>query len=142
MEPSTPAAPAILHEKLLPSLQQYCFNERMVRAFQREPGFDQLQYQSHQIYFLQNFAQREGNQALSIMQLSRAFRCQPIRVKAALDNRLEAPKVRGRHMAIDENSKAEILEWIDAQAEKCNPVTRTDIRHYCEVKCFISISRG
>jgi hypothetical protein len=59
---------------------------------------------------VQNFAQREGNQALSIMQLSRAFGCQPIRVRATLDNGLEAPKVRDRHMAVDENSEAEILE--------------------------------
>jgi hypothetical protein len=89
-----------------------------------------------------NFAQREGNQILSIMQLSRTFECQPTRVKAALDNRLEAPKVCDRHIAVDENSEAAILEWIDAQAEKCNPVTRTDLRHYYEVKYFISISRG
>jgi hypothetical protein len=91
---------------------------------------------------VQNFAQREGNQTLSIIQLSRAFGYQPIRVKVTLDNRLEAPKVRDRHMAIDENSEAEILEWIDIQKEKCNPVTHTDLRHYCEVKYSISISRG
>jgi hypothetical protein len=59
---------------------------------------------------VQNFAQREGNQALSIMQLSRAFGCQSIRVRATLDNGLEVRKVRGRYMAIDENSEAEILE--------------------------------
>jgi hypothetical protein len=76
------------------------------------------------------------------MQLSRVSECQPTRIKAALDNRLEALKVRGRHMAVDENSEAEILEWINAQAEKCNPITRTDLWHYCEVKYFISISRG
>jgi hypothetical protein len=69
---------------------------------------------------VQNFAQREDNQTLSIMQLSRAFGYQPTRVKATLDNGLEAPKVRGRHMAVDENSEAENLEWIDAQSKKCN----------------------
>jgi hypothetical protein len=63
---------------------------------------------------VQNFAQRESNQKLSIMQFSRAFGYQPIRVKAPLNNRFEARKVRGRHMAIDENSEIEILEWIDA----------------------------
>jgi hypothetical protein len=36
IEPSTLAAPAILYEKLLPSLQQYYFNEQMVRPLQRE----------------------------------------------------------------------------------------------------------
>jgi hypothetical protein len=81
MEPSTLVVPAIPHEKLLPSLQQYCFNERMVRALQRESGFGQLQYRSHQICFVQNFAQREGNQTLSIMQFSIAFEHQPTCVK-------------------------------------------------------------
>jgi hypothetical protein len=76
------------------------------------------------------------------MQLSRSFGCQPTRVKAALDNRAKAPKVRRCHMAVDENPEAEILEWIDARAEKCNPVTRTDLQHYCEVKYPILISRG
>jgi hypothetical protein len=114
----------------------------MVGALQREPGFGQLQYRSHQICFVQNFAQREGNQTLSIMQVSSAFGYQPIRVKAALNNRLEEPKVRDRHMAIDKNSEVEILEWINIQIEKCNPVTHTDLRHYCEVKYSTSISRG
>jgi hypothetical protein len=52
-------------------------------------------------------------------------------MKAALANRLELPKVRGRHPAIDEGSEAEILEWIEAQAEKCNPTTRTDLCQHC-----------
>jgi hypothetical protein len=140
MEPSTPAAPAVPHEKLLLNLQQYCFNERMARAFQPEPDSGQLQYRSHQICFVWNCAQRKGNQTLSIMQLSRAFGCQPTRVKAALDNELEASRVRGRHMAIDENLESEILEWIEAQVEKCNPITRTELRHYCKVKYYILIS--
>jgi hypothetical protein len=91
--------------------------------------------------FVHNCAQREGNQALSIMQLSGTFRFQPIRVKIALDNKLEASKARDHSLAVDENSEAKFLEWIDVQAEKCNPVTRIDIRHYCEVKHSISISR-
>jgi hypothetical protein len=37
--PAVPAAPAIPDEKLMLSLQNYCFNERMVRTFQRELGF-------------------------------------------------------------------------------------------------------
>jgi hypothetical protein len=40
------------------------------------------------------------------MQLSRAFECQPTRVKAALDSRLVALKVRDRHMAVDEIQKS------------------------------------
>jgi hypothetical protein len=87
-----------------------------------------------------NFIQREGNQTLSIMQISRVFGRQPIRVKIVLDNGLDAPKVRDRHMAVDENSEAEILERINSRAEKCNPIPLTEFWHYCEVKCSISIS--
>jgi hypothetical protein len=36
---STPAAPAIPNEELLTNLQKYCFNERIVRTLQPEPGF-------------------------------------------------------------------------------------------------------
>jgi hypothetical protein len=74
------------------------------------------------------------------MQLSRAFGCQSTSVKASLNNRLKAPKVRNPYMTVDENSEAEMLEWTDAQAEKCNPVTRTYLRHYYEAKYSISIS--
>jgi hypothetical protein len=59
-----------------------------------------------------------------------------------LANGLEQPKVRGRHLAVDEDSEGEILEWIEAQIEKCKPVTRTDIWHYCETKCSRLVSRG
>jgi hypothetical protein len=52
-------------------------------------------------------------------------------VKEALANGLEPPKVRGCHFAIDEGSEARILEWIEMQAEKCDPIARTDICHYC-----------
>jgi hypothetical protein len=52
-----------------------------------------------------NFAQREDNQTLSIMQFSRASGYQSTRVKTALDNGLEALKVRDRHMAVDEIQK-------------------------------------
>jgi hypothetical protein len=78
MEPSTRGAPFIPHEKLPLSLQHYCFDERMVGALQNETGFGQLQYRSHQICFVHNFAERDGNQTETIMQLSRAFGCHPI----------------------------------------------------------------
>jgi hypothetical protein len=82
----------------------------MVHALQREPGFGQLQYRSHHTCFVQNFVQLESNQTLSIMHFSRAFGCQPIRVKAALDAKLEMQKVCGRHITVDGNSDSEIVE--------------------------------
>jgi hypothetical protein len=128
MKLSTPAAPAISYEQLLPSLGQYCFSERMVRALQREPGFVGLEFRSHAICFVQNFSPREANQKLPINHLSRAFRCPPSRVKTVLANWLEPTKVRGRHLAIDEGLEAGILEWIEAQTGKCDPITRTHLR--------------
>jgi hypothetical protein len=114
----------------------------MLRALERQPDFAELQFRAHQICFVQDFAQREANHTLSIHQLSKAFECQPGRVKAALENGLEPPKVRGRHFAFDDDSEAEILDWIEKRADKSRPVTRTDLRRYCETKYSTSISRG
>jgi hypothetical protein len=114
----------------------------MVRALQREPGFAELEFRAHQICFVQNFSEREVNHTLSTNQLSKEFGCSPSRVKVALVNELDPPKVRGRHPAIDEGSEAEILEWIEAQAEKCNPSTRTDLHQHWQEKYSVAMSRG
>jgi hypothetical protein len=79
---------------------------------QREPGFDQLRFRSHQIYFVNDFAKRNGGRDLSIYQLSRTFRCDAGRVKPALENGLNDLEVRGRHFACDDQSEIQILEWI------------------------------
>jgi hypothetical protein len=50
--------------------------------------------------------------------------------------------MRGRHFAFDDESEIQILESIRSQAEKCPPMTRTDLRYDCEVKYSCSISRG
>jgi hypothetical protein len=73
MEPSTGTAPAILHEELLPNLEKFCFNEWAMQILQREPAFGELRYLSHQIYFANDFAQRNGDRVLSVRQLSKAF---------------------------------------------------------------------
>jgi hypothetical protein len=56
IEPQSLAAPAIAYEQLLLSIQQYFFNERIVRVLQRELDFAQWQFRSHQIYFIYDFA--------------------------------------------------------------------------------------
>jgi hypothetical protein len=142
MESSTPAAAAIPSEELLPSLTQYCLTERMIHALQREPGFAELELRAHQICFVQNFSGRQTNHTLSINRLSKAFGCSPSDVKAALANGLEPPKVRGRQLAIGQGSEAEILEWIEVQAEKCNPATRTDFCQHCQAKYSVARNRG
>jgi hypothetical protein len=59
-----------------------------------------------------------------------------------LTNGLDDTKIRGRHLVFDSDSEGEIMEWIEAQAEKYQSITRTDIRHDCKVKYSRSISRG
>jgi hypothetical protein len=114
----------------------------MVRTLQREPGFAELQYRWHLICFVSNFTRDKVDQKISVAQLVRAFGCHENRVKAALTNRLEELKVRGRHPAFDEDSEGEILAWIKTQTEKYRPVKRTNICHYCEVKYSHPVSRG
>jgi hypothetical protein len=60
----------------------------------------------------------------------------------ALANGFEEPKSRGRHFPFDDHSEKEIMSLIEKRPEKCRPVTRTDILHYCEVKYFRSVTRG
>jgi hypothetical protein len=58
-----------------------------------------------------------------------------------LINVLNKPKVHGRYFAFDEDSEIEILEWIQSQAEKYEPVTRAGLRHHCETKHSHFVSR-
>jgi hypothetical protein len=83
----------------------------------------QLEYRSQPICLVHNCAQREGNEKLSIMQLSSTFGRRRIRVKAAGNKVLEPPKGRRCHVAVDENTEANVLDWINAQAAKCNRIT-------------------
>jgi hypothetical protein len=126
--------PAIPDEEFLPSLQKYCFSERMVQIFQQEPGFGELSYRSHQICFVMDFTRETVDQKLSVNQLARAFSCHTACIKGTLANGFGDPKSRDRHLAFDDDSEGEILTWIDARAEKCRSMTRTDLRHYFQTK--------
>jgi hypothetical protein len=110
MESSTAAGPAISLEGLLPNLQEYCFSKRTVRILQREPGLEELSHRSHQIDFVNEFAQRNDSHALSLHQLSRAFECDAPSVKTALKNGLDDSQGRGGRSALDDASEIEILE--------------------------------
>jgi hypothetical protein len=46
------------------------------------------------------------------------------------------------HLVIAEDPEAGILECIEGQAEKSDPVTRTDLSRYRQAKYSVSISRG
>jgi hypothetical protein len=138
MASSISAALAISDEKFLPSLRKYDFNERMIRTFQREPGFGELRSRSHQACFVTDLVRETAGQELSVNQLARAFECDPAGVKAALTNVFVELKIRDRRSAFgvrrsafDDDSEGEILIWIEAQAEKSKSMTRTNLRHYC-----------
>jgi hypothetical protein len=96
----------------------------------------------HQICFVAHFARKITGQELLVSQLARAFGCHPIRVKVALANEFDETKSRGRYMAFDEDSEGEILAWIETKAEKSRPMTRMELRNYCEAKYSRSVSKG
>jgi hypothetical protein len=114
----------------------------MVRALQYEPGFEEVQFRSHQIYFCYAFVSRKDDKELSMSQFSKEFECRRVRIKAKLANGLEEPKVRGCHFALDENLAGEILAWTETQAEKYTPITNRDLRHHYKVKYSDSVRRG
>jgi hypothetical protein len=58
-----------------------------------------------------------------------------------LENGLEEPTIRDHHLAVDEDSEREILEWIKVQIEKCKSIICTDLRHYYKAKYFHSVNR-
>jgi hypothetical protein len=142
MESSTATVPAISLERLRPNLQEYCFSERTVRILQRESCFEELSYRWHQIDFVNEFAQRKNGHALSLRQLPTEFEYDAAKVKASLTNGLDDSQGRGRHSVLDDVSEIEILEWIQRQIEKFNPIRRTDLLHDCQSKYSYSISRG
>jgi hypothetical protein len=91
--------------------------------------------------FITCFARRTRDQELSVSQPAQAFGFHSICVKAALANEFEKPKYRNRHLTFDDDSEGEILIWIEAEAEKSRPVTRTELRHYRKAKYFGSVSK-
>jgi hypothetical protein len=85
MESPKAAAPAISRETLRPKLEEYYFSERTLRVLQREPGFQELGYTSHQIYFVNEIAQRHDGHILLLRQLSKAFECDAFTVTTSLE---------------------------------------------------------
>jgi hypothetical protein len=72
----------------------------------------------------------------------RAFNCSRSTVHSALANGLSLPKSRGRHLAVGPASDADILAWIQKQAEKNAAVTRTEFKNYCQEVCRLEVSWG
>jgi hypothetical protein len=80
-------------------------------------------------------------QGLSVCQLSRAFGCDGGRVEAILHNGSNDSKAHDRHFVFNDDSEIEILEWVQTQAEKYAPITRTEVQPDWKVKYSRSVSR-
>jgi hypothetical protein len=131
MSDVAPGALAIPFEILGLRLEQFVLEGRIVRILQREQDFHDLHFRYQQISFVNQFALSQIGTELSIGQLERAFDCAPKTVGDALKSVLDAPKLRSRHNSLPRDDEAQIFAWIQHQAEKSQPVTRTDILHYC-----------
>jgi hypothetical protein len=72
----------------------------------------------------------------------RAFNCSHCPARSTLANGLNPPKSGGPHLAVDAESNANILAWIQKQAEKNAKVRGTEIKNaYRDVWKFAA-SRG
>jgi hypothetical protein len=63
-------------------------------------------------------------------------------VKRALDNGFSPPKLRSCHNSVPDRDEEDVIASIQHQAEKSQPTTRIDIRHYCVNKFGKCITRG
>jgi hypothetical protein len=149
MDEPMPGAPAIPLEILWNHLKQYCFSERNIRMLQRcdVKSFPDHNSNLTKFFIFINFALRELGIKISIGSLKRAFDCpRTAAVNNALRNGREPPKQCDHHNSLlnDSEREADILAWIQRQAESPNhlPSTRTDILHYCASKFGKVITRG
>jgi hypothetical protein len=134
--------PAISREILYEALSQTCLSSRNARPVLDDPIFPSLQFRSHQIFFVFTFERDELQIPISRGGLERAFNCSRSTVQRALENGWNTPTSRGRHPAMHPESEAKILQWVGNNYEQSNPVTRTEILHYCERKFNVPATRG
>lgn len=135
-------APAIPLDDLWEGLCSNCLSVCHARHLREDEQFAQLRWRSHQIFYIYTWASEQLGIQISRGSLRRAFNCSQSTVSAALQNGFDEPKPRGRHLAINAESEADILAWIQRNYEKNMPTTRTDIRHYCSTKFNKKITKG
>jgi hypothetical protein len=142
MSESTAAAPAIPLSTLHILLSEHCLSARAARIIEHDEHFQVLQFRSHQIYYVHNFATSTLSLPISISALARAFDCKRDRVTSALVPSLEPPETPGRHLGSAEDQERELLARIHEQASKNSPVTRCDIRQYVTSRYGFLETRG
>ena len=105
----TSGAPAIPIDILQQGLANNCLSERNIRSLLQDPVFLSLEYRSHQIFHVYDWGRSHLRIEMTIGSLERAFNCSRPTVRAALANRHDPPKQRGRHPAAAPQCEADIL---------------------------------
>jgi hypothetical protein len=98
--------------QLSEGLNRNCLSGDNLRALQEGQEFCDLRFRAHQIFFIADWARAELGIEISIGGLMRAFNCSRRAVQSVLANGLNEPKSRGRHLALDAESDANILAWM------------------------------
>ena len=137
-----PAAPALPFDKIYEGICSNCLSVCHARHLRQDEEFARLRWRSHQIFYIHFWAQNTLGIQISHGSLQRAFKCSQSTVRAALQNGFDEPKQRGRHLAVDAESEADILAHIQRNYEKNMPTTRTDIRNYCSLKFNKKMTKG
>jgi hypothetical protein len=96
-------APAIPLEILWTDFKQYCFSEGNIWLLQQCEDFPGLQFRSHQLFYVHEFALGRLGIDVSIDRLTTTFSYPGAAVKKALKNGLKPPKQLGRHNALPED---------------------------------------
>jgi hypothetical protein len=110
-------APATPLEILWTDIDQYCFSEQNIRLLQRCEDFLGLQFRSHQIFYVHEFALDRLGIHIPINRLGKVFNCPRAAVKRARKTGPMQPKQCGRCNILPEDSETDILAWIQHQTE-------------------------
>jgi hypothetical protein len=142
MSQSTPAAPAIPLDILLPRLEESCIPRHLCQLLRKDPTFQQIQFRCQQIYYVRDIAEGQHQIPISISALARAFDCPRSSVQSALAHGLEPPGERGKHNTLDADLEQQILDWIEQKAEQSTPVGKREIKDYCTTELKVPTTRG
>jgi hypothetical protein len=100
-----------------------------------KPGIPWSPISCSSIFHIVTWARAELGIEILIGSLMRTFKYSWHPVQSALANGVNEPKSRGRHLAVDAESDANILAWIKRKAEKNATVIRVDVRNDCSEVC-------
>jgi hypothetical protein len=127
----TATAAAVPLEILLPYLAEFCNPKSVFKFLRKDETFQTIEFRYRQITYVSDIAEFQSNIPISINALTRAFNRPWSRVKSALDQQLDLPGYRGKHIALDPDHGQQILEWIRQKAERSTPFPKAEIKDYC-----------